>query len=172
MSLQRTFAIWTEFTRTWLAENGELTPMWQLSCADGIQRVVLTPWQSQRDKEAAVAFIQALLAAYDGHAWMFASEAWAADESPDPDVRQLLAGERSDRREVLVLHAGQRDGRRLGTTTEMIRCAAGKLTLGPAMSSKVATSWMFDRLFAWEDVHMAARVAARRILERSEGHRA
>ena len=28
---------------------------------------------------------------------------------------------------------------------------------------------MFNRLFAWEDVPMAARVAARRILERSEG---
>ena len=81
MSLQRTFAIWTEFTRTWLAENGELAPMWQLSCADGIQRVILTPWHHQRDKEAAVAFIQALLAAYDGHAWMFASEAWGANAS-------------------------------------------------------------------------------------------
>lgn len=104
---------------------------------DGEPRL-LCPWQSNGEKALYVTATRLMAEEYEADMFIFVSEAWSSrtageNLSGEKDSRGIpiplvMPSDASDRIEVLILFAGQREGERICHVYEMCRAEDGTLT--------------------------------------------
>jgi hypothetical protein len=100
---------------------------------------LLCPWRSNEEKRAYVTAARLMAEEHEVDMFVFVSEAWAskmslknAESMPKDDrgypIPRVMPSQAPDRVEILSMYAGDKDGRRLFRSYEMLRDEAGTLT--------------------------------------------
>jgi hypothetical protein len=113
--------------RTVLMEkDAQLIPTWLIQAKDRTT-IIGTPWNGDDEKDFMLFAVRQMLKNEKADSYSFLSEAWMATE----DIRHpigLAPGEREDRREVVMIHACNRDGVVKVRMYDMKRGADGTVT--------------------------------------------
>jgi hypothetical protein len=109
--------------------DAQLTPLFHIQFNDRPPAITPTPWSSDRDKSAIIAAMRMALKISRSSVvnYSFLSEAWVAVQSHRPRDSDLPPSEREDRKECVVVSAGDHDGARL-RMWEIVRDDRGRVT--------------------------------------------
>jgi hypothetical protein len=114
-------------------EQGELTPMWHAVDRDDEHLVIATPWRDADEKQAVVELVRKLFRERGVKRYVFMCEAWAV-VAPDLDEITPHIGnlnKHPDRREILTVHAEDRDGTTLMGWYYILRPEHAPATVSP-----------------------------------------
>jgi hypothetical protein len=109
--------------------GGELQPMWVLYAENGEVIPVVTRWENDNDKVAAVEFIKKLIKERNVIRFGFMSEVWVAYEDKD-EPSGIMPSERPDRKEAIMVIVEDHDGFAEFGSMEITRDSDGSPVLG------------------------------------------
>lgn len=98
---------------TLIGHNDEqLLPFFHIQFKDREDAVIPAPFQDERQKSAFIQAIRASLNIFKPSVvnYAFVTEAWVAQYDHKPGEKDLMPSEREDRRECVIVSAGDRDG--------------------------------------------------------------
>jgi hypothetical protein len=150
-----------EFFREQIAGGAPTFPMWRVRGGDGNLYIVATPFTDLHSKRLSVLMIRHVCAAFRATSVVFGVEAWAADATDDPAVAELQPSQRSDRREIIMVHGSSSSGDQAHREIQFDRQPEGPPVFKDLPVSRVE-SWMFRDLFEWGDLSPASVELARR----------
>ena len=115
-----------------LIDGGEpqLTPTWWIQFDNAPGEMIITPWDSEAEKLAVVEMIRNKLKSPHARNYAFISEVWVAKENIRRPTR-LTPGQRPDRREAVMIHAFNRQGKGGARVYAIERDAKGVITALP-----------------------------------------
>jgi hypothetical protein len=119
-------------------ERGEFAPMWHAVAGDGEHLLIMTPWEDSESKHAIVDRLRQLFRARGVTRYAFMCEAWAVMASNLEDYDQYAGRlkEHPDRREILTVHAEDRDGGTIAGWFYILRPEHAPATLSPLNMSE------------------------------------
>jgi hypothetical protein len=122
-------------------ERGEFAPMWHAVADDGEHMLICTPWEDNESKRAIVERLRELFRARGVTRYAFMCEAWAIMapnlESVEGAYRKHHSlKDHPDRREILTVHAEDRDGHTVAGWFYILRPEHAPATLSPLRMSE------------------------------------
>lgn len=110
-------------------EKAMLVPFFHIQFKNRPDSIMATPWNGEREKSIVIRSIKAALKQFRPSVvnYAFVSEAWVAQQNHRPREGDLMPSEREDRREVVIVSAGDHD-RATMKVWEIVRDDKGKPT--------------------------------------------
>jgi hypothetical protein len=114
------------------SDNHEVLPMWHAVLGNDEHALIATPWSNDEEKQITVNGLRQLFAAEHVKRFAFIVEAWTAQAKSEREVRDgPRPSEHPDRREVLMIHAEDRDGSQIMGQYYILRPEHGPPKLSP-----------------------------------------
>jgi hypothetical protein len=119
-------------------EHGEFVPMWHTVDRNNQHMLICTPWEDSDEKHAVIDHLRQIFQAHGVKRYAFMCEAWAvlAPNLESPYGKHDSLKEHPDRREMLTVHAEDRDGHTLAGWFYILRPEHGPATLSPLHMSE------------------------------------
>jgi hypothetical protein len=132
MDLKELFEFAREKSADLFRETGDVSPLWHAITGDNEHALIATPWTSDDEKDATLQDIRRLFAEYNVKRYAFICEAWTyATRDKWEATHGVRPSEHPDRREVLRIHAEDRDGSTLSGMYYILRPEHGPAKLSP-----------------------------------------
>jgi hypothetical protein len=118
------------------SDDHEVLPMWHAVFGNGEHALIATPWENEKEKRIVVSQLRKMFAAKQVKRFAFIVEAWTVTMQTEEDVNGVKDGslrpsEHPDRREVLIIHAEDRDGESIIGQYYILRPEHGPPKLSP-----------------------------------------
>lgn len=110
-------------------EKAQLIPFFHIQFKDRPDTLIATPWSGEDEKSRAIRVVKEVMRQCRSSVvnYAFASEAWVATQTHRPRKGDRMPSEREDRREVVIVSAGDHQ-RATMKTWEIVRDDKGRPT--------------------------------------------
>jgi hypothetical protein len=114
------------------SDDHEVIPMWHAVQGNGENILIATPWSNDKEKQITVNGLRQMFAAKQVKRFAFVVEAWIAQVTTMEEMNDgPRPSEHPDRREVLMIHAEDRDGSHIMGQYYILRPEHGPPKLSP-----------------------------------------